>query len=176
MLVIDVAGTTRGTQYDHLSVGGAAALGGTLAVVQAARVRSPAPDAFAFLTSALAHRHVRHARRRAPAGRQAATGSTTRARRTSARAWSSARHDLVVTDCDDPALAAVTEVTGDLIVDGVAGCDARRAPGPRPRSPGDLIITDLRRRGDRAGRAGSVAGDLTITRPRRRRKRSRWPR
>ena len=36
VLEVDVAGTAQGTQYDHLSVGGAAALDGTLAVVKEA--------------------------------------------------------------------------------------------------------------------------------------------
>ena len=52
MLVVDVAGTARGTQYDHLSVGGAAALDGTLAVVQAGGFTPQSTDAFPFLTSA----------------------------------------------------------------------------------------------------------------------------
>ena len=52
VLVVDVAGTARGTQYDHLSVGGAAALDGTLAVVQAGGFAPQPTDAFAFLTSA----------------------------------------------------------------------------------------------------------------------------
>ena len=124
---------------------------------------TPQPtDAFAVPDLRFSHGHVRHARRRAPAGRQALRRSTTRARRTSARAYS-VRTDLVVTDCDDPSLATVTEVTGDLIIDAVPGCDAVELPA-LTEVAGDVTITD----NDTADaisldELGSVGGGVIIT-------------
>ena len=51
-----------------------------------------------------------------------------------------AAEDLVVTDCDDPELATVTEVTDDLIVDAVPDCDEVAFPA-LTEVGGDLIIT-----------------------------------
>ncbi len=51
-LQIDVAGTTRGSGYDHLAVGGAAVLDGTVAIIQGAGFDPALNDAFQFLTSA----------------------------------------------------------------------------------------------------------------------------
>jgi hypothetical protein len=139
-LVVDVAGTARGTQYDHLSVGGAAALDGTLAVVQAGGFAPQPTDTFQFLTSAsrtgafaeLAGAHL-------PGGKRYGLDYPG-APDFGARLVGPA--DLVITDCDDPALTTVTEVTGDLTADGVAGCDALELPN-LTEVAGDLIIADL---------------------------------
>jgi hypothetical protein len=50
-LELDVTGTAQGTQYDHLSVGGAATLDGTVAVVKSA-FTPLVTDTFQFLSSA----------------------------------------------------------------------------------------------------------------------------
>ena len=51
-LEIDVNGTTQGTQFDHLAVGGAANLDGAVAVVKGAGFDPLLTDTFPFLTSA----------------------------------------------------------------------------------------------------------------------------
>ncbi|MGH2806881.1 MAG: Ig-like domain-containing protein, partial [Actinomycetota bacterium] len=51
-LEVDVAGTAQGTEYDHLSVGGAATLDGTVAVVPGAGFDPQDSDSFQVLTSA----------------------------------------------------------------------------------------------------------------------------
>jgi hypothetical protein len=51
-LQIDVDGNSQGTTYDHLDVGGAASLDGTLAVLQGAGFDPLITDTFQFLTSA----------------------------------------------------------------------------------------------------------------------------
>ncbi len=51
-LEVDVSGTAQGIGYDHLSVGGAASLDGTLAVAQGAGFEPQVTDTFTFLTSA----------------------------------------------------------------------------------------------------------------------------
>ncbi len=71
--------------------------------------------------------------------------------------------DVVVTDCADPALASLTTVSGDLIIESVPGCDAISLPNLTSVT-GNLVIT---------GNAGlntvhlagleSVGGNLTIT-------------
>ena len=71
VLEVDVAGTAQGTQHDHLAVGGAAALDGTLAVVQAGGFAPAAHRRVRVPHLRVAHGHVRHAHRRAAAGRQA---------------------------------------------------------------------------------------------------------
>jgi hypothetical protein len=52
VLEVDVDGTTQGTQFDHLAVGGAANLDGTVAVVKGAAFDPLLTDTFPFLTSA----------------------------------------------------------------------------------------------------------------------------
>ena len=158
-LVVDVAGTARGTQYDHLSVGGAAALDGTLAVVQAGGFTPQPTDAFAFLTSAsrtgtfatLVGAHL-------PGGKRYGLDYPG-APDFGARLLGPA--DLVITDCDDPALATITEVTGDLIADGVADCDALELPS-LTEVAGDLILTDLPSVTAIALNSLDTAGDLSI--------------
>ena len=49
--------------------------------------------------------------------------------------------DLVITDCDDPALATVTTVTGDLIADAVPSCDEISLPNLTSVT-GSVTITD----------------------------------
>ena len=49
--------------------------------------------------------------------------------------------DLVITDCDDPALATVTTVTGDLVADAVPGCDEISLPNLTSVT-GSVTITD----------------------------------
>ena len=140
VLVVDVAGTARGTQYDHLSVGGAAALDGTLAVVQAGGFTPQPTDAFAFLTSASrTGTFATLVGAQLPGGKRYGLDYPG-APDFGARLLGPA--DLVITDCDDPALATITEVTGDLIVDGLADCDALELPN-LTEVAGDLIITDL---------------------------------
>ena len=52
VLGIDVDGTAQGTQFDHLAVGGAAALDGAVAIVQGGAFDPALSDSFQFLTSA----------------------------------------------------------------------------------------------------------------------------
>ncbi len=52
VLGIDVDGTAQGTQFDHLSVGGAASLDGTVAISKGAGFDPATSDTFQFLTSA----------------------------------------------------------------------------------------------------------------------------
>ena len=67
----------------------------------------------------------------------------------------------MITDCDDPALATITEVTGDLIVDGLADCDALELPS-LTEVAGDLILTDLPSATAVALNSLDTAGDLSI--------------
>ena len=159
VLVVDVAGTARGTQYDHLSVGGAAALDGTLAVVQAGGF-APAPtDAFGFLTSASrTGTFATLVGAQLPGGKRYGLDYPG-APDFGARLLGPA--DLVITDCDDPALATITEVTGDLIVDGLADCDALELPS-LTEVAGDLILTDLPSVTAVALNSLDTAGDLSI--------------
>lgn len=71
--------------------------------------------------------------------------------------------DVVVTDCADPALAGLTVVTGNLVVQNVADCEGVSLPNLTQVS-GDVSITG----NDAAtviglAQLGSVAGDVTIT-------------
>ena len=52
MLGIDIDGTAQGTQFDHLAVGGAAALDGAVALVQGGAFDPALTTRFQFLTSA----------------------------------------------------------------------------------------------------------------------------
>ncbi|MGH2808373.1 MAG: hypothetical protein ACRDKT_13980, partial [Actinomycetota bacterium] len=75
----------------------------------------------------------------------------------------SAPQDVVVTDCDDPELATLTTVSGNLIIQDVAGCDAINLANLVDVG-GDLIITgnlDLSTI-DLSGLT-SVGGDLVVT-------------
>ena len=123
------------------SVGGAASLDGTLAVVKGAGFVPQPTDTFPFLTSASRTGAFAALTGRRPAGREALRARLS-GRARLRRAPGRSPTDLVVTDCDDPALATVTEVTGDLVVDGVAGCDAVELPS-LVEVAGDLTITGL---------------------------------
>ena len=70
VLEIDVDGTGQGSGHDHLAVGGAASLDGTVAVVKGAGFDPAASDTFQFLTSDVAERDVRCPDRLAAAQRQ----------------------------------------------------------------------------------------------------------
>ena len=77
-----------GSGHDQLAVGGAATLDGTLAAVPATGF-DPAPAAaFPVPDLRLAQRRVRDADGHAAARATSGSGSSTRARRTSARGWS----------------------------------------------------------------------------------------
>ena len=52
VLGIDVDGSAQGTQFDHLAVGGAASLDGTVAIVKGSAFDPAVSDSFQFLTSA----------------------------------------------------------------------------------------------------------------------------
>ena len=120
---------------------GAASLGGTVAAVPAAGFDPGPADAFGVLTSgSRTGTFATLTGTRLPAGKRLAL-EYPGAPDFGARLVVAPPQDLVVTDCDDPALVAVTEVTGDLVVDGVAGCDAVELPALEEVT-GDLVITD----------------------------------
>ena len=162
-LEVDVNGTAQGTQYDRLSVGGAASLDGTLAVVKGAGFAPQPADTFQFLTSAsrtgtfasLTGEHL-------PDG-NAYSLDYPGSPEFGARLLVTGPSDFVITDCDDPDLATVTAISGDLVADSVPDCDALELPALE-QVAGDLLITG----NDSAeaiglGGLGSVGGDLTIT-------------
>lgn len=68
--------------------------------------------------------------------------------------------DVVVTDCADPELAALTVVAGDLVVESVAGCDAISFPS-LVEVGGDVTITDTSATVISMGNLAS-AGSVTI--------------
>lgn len=165
-LEVDVNGTAQGTQYDHLAVGGAASLDGTLAVVQGAGFDPQESDTFQFLTSA------------SRTGTFASlTGATLPSGKTYSLDYPGApdfgarllvqpappNGDVIVTNCDDPALATLAAVAGDLIVENLAACTGLSLPS-LTQVAGNLVISgnpsmsnlDL-------GSLTDVTGNVTIT-------------
>ena len=223
VLEVDVDGTAQGTQYDHLDVGGAASLDGTVAVVKGAGFDPLLSDTFQFLSSAsrsgtfdalvgsrlasgegyvldypgapdfgarltvtgpparsasrrsptptptrppttarraswaLRHRArpSRSIRRRTAAARRPRWAAPPTSPRPACRSrWPTSRRrhsaprpargptlgllgiilaytdveDLVVTDCDDPQLATVTSVSGDLVANNLPACATLSLP------------------------------------------------
>lgn len=148
--------------HDRLAVTGAASLAGTLAAVPATGF-DPAPAAaFPVVTSGSRTGTLATLTgTRLPGGKRLAL-EYPGAPDFGARLVVSPPQDLVVTDCGDPGLATLTEVTGDLIIDAVQHCDAVDLPALVEVS-GDLIITGTEAGDISLGELGSVAGDLTIT-------------
>ena len=78
--------------------------------------------------------------------------------------WQSlAAVDVVVTDCNDPALAQLTTIAGNLIVDNVAGCTALSLPnltyvGGNVSITGDGALTNIG-----LGSVTSVGGNIDIS-------------
>lgn len=142
-LEVDVSGTAQGIGYDHLSVGGAASLDGTLAVVQGAGFDPQVTDTFTFLTSASrAGAFSTLTGSLLPSGKSYALdypGSPDVGTRLVVAAATGG--DVVVTDCADPDLAGLTVVAGDLIVESVPACDAVSFPNLVEVS-GNLEISD----------------------------------
>ena len=136
-LEIDLA---TGAQ-DRLTVTGAASLAGTLAALPASGFDPVAGATFPVVTSgSRTGTFTTLSGTRLPAGKRLALdhpGSPD----FGARLVVTPPTDFVVTDCDDPALATVTEVTGDLVVDAVPACDAVELPALTEVS-GDITIAD----------------------------------
>lgn len=180
-LVSEVNGTSPGGQFDQLQVGGAATLDGTLQIVNGA-----GHDPSSSATFKVVQAPSRSGAFDIVNGRQISPTKEYSVMYRADGAELVVAQDLVVTDCDDPALATVTEVTGDLIAENVPNCDAVELPnltqvggdvsiegngqattidiGSLVQTSGDLSITD----NDAAntfdiGSLVETTGDLSIT-------------
>jgi hypothetical protein len=164
-LEVDVAGTAPGTGFDQLAVGGAATLGGTVAVVPGAGFDPQLTDEFPFLTST------------SRTGTFAAlTGGALPSGKTYALDYPGApgfgarllvqpappSDDVIVVDCDAPELETITTITGDLVVDDVPGCVDLALPNLTEVGGSVIVTNNSAAENIDLSPLASVGGDMTV--------------